>query len=133
MPVTVYRQAWADAMNCKNFTESPGRWVRAHQAIPSQCLLAGGNFGCMFRVWILVHASRTSGNERCVCRARKYNADCATSILQMDLERGAGRTHRYLTDTAANVKHAFGFGLSYTTFAYSGLKAAYADGNCTVR
>ena len=44
MPVTVYRQAWADAMNCKNFTESPGRWVRTHQAISSQCLLAGGEF-----------------------------------------------------------------------------------------
>jgi hypothetical protein len=56
MPVTVYRQAWADTMNCKNYTESPGR-------------------------------------------TRKYNADCATSILQMDLERGVGRTHRYLSDT----------------------------------
>lgn len=25
MPVTVYKQAWADSMNCKNFTESPGK------------------------------------------------------------------------------------------------------------
>ena len=57
MPVTVYKQAWADAMNCKNYTESPGR-------------------------------------------ARKYNADCDTSILQLDLERGIGRTHRYLSDAA---------------------------------
>ena len=42
MPVTVYHQAWADAMNCKNFTESPAR-------------------------------------------PRKYNADCDTSILQVQL------------------------------------------------
>jgi hypothetical protein len=61
MPVTVYKQAWADAMNCKNYTESPGR-------------------------------------------ARKYNADCDTSILQLDLERGIGRTHRYLSDVATYVR-----------------------------
>lgn len=89
MPVTVYKQAWADAMNCKNYTESPGR-------------------------------------------ARKYNADCDTSILQLDLERGIGRTHRYLSDAATYVKHHLGFGLSYTSFAYSGLKAAFAKSNLTV-
>lgn len=89
LPVTVYKQAWADTMNCKNFTESPGK-------------------------------------------ARKYNGDCATSILQLDLERGVGRTHRYLTDPATHVKHAFGYGLSYTTFAYSGLKAAYTAANKSV-
>ena len=54
-------------MNCKNFTESPGK-------------------------------------------ARRYAEDCATSIMQLDLERGVGRTHRYLTDPASHVKHAFGYG-----------------------
>ena len=89
LPVTVYKQAWADAMNCKNFSESPGK-------------------------------------------ARKYNEDCATSILQLDLERGVGRTHRYLKDPATHVKHAFGYGLSYTTFKYSALKATYTAANKSV-
>ena len=67
LPVTVYKQAWADSMNCKNYTEAPGV-------------------------------------------ARRYMEDCDTSILQLDLEHGAGRTHRYITDTDAHVKHFFGYG-----------------------
>jgi hypothetical protein len=52
---------------------------------------------------------------------RHYTSPCNTSILRLDLEAGVGRTHRYIQDTATYVKHAFGFGLSYTTWAYSGL------------
>lgn len=50
--------------------------------------------------------------------------DVATSILNLDLDAGHGRTHRYIKDDARDVKHYFGFGLSYTSFAYSGLRVA---------
>jgi beta-glucosidase len=52
---------------------------------------------------------------------RHYTSPCNTSILRLDLEAGVGRTHRYIQDTVTYVKHAFGFGLSYTTWGYSGL------------
>ena len=83
LPLTVYTQAWADTMNCPNYTEAPGA-------------------------------------------NRQYRTDCNTSILHLDLEAGVGRTHRYITDAATYVKHAFGFGLSYTSFRYSGLQITKA-------
>eukprot|EP00039_Didymoeca_costata_P005644 m.83310 g.83310 ORF g.83310 m.83310 type:complete len:797 (+) comp12915_c0_seq1:95-2485(+) len=43
-----------------------------------------------------------------------------TSMLNLNLEVGLGRTYRYLKDPAL-VKHYFGAGLSFTTFSYSGL------------
>eukprot|EP01062_Namystynia_karyoxenos_P005902 TRINITY_DN12045_c0_g2_i1.p1 TRINITY_DN12045_c0_g2~~TRINITY_DN12045_c0_g2_i1.p1 ORF type:complete len:1023 (+),score=199.81 TRINITY_DN12045_c0_g2_i1:121-3069(+) len=52
------------------------------------------------------------------------NASITTSILNMDLEQGVGRTHRYLRDPKTYVKHYFGFGLSYARFAYSNLTVA---------
>lgn len=49
-----------------------------------------------------------------------YTQDCPTSILHFDLEVGVGRTYRYIKDESF-VQHHFGFGLSYTTFAYNGI------------
>eukprot|EP01060_Flectonema_neradi_P006928 TRINITY_DN1478_c0_g1_i6.p1 TRINITY_DN1478_c0_g1~~TRINITY_DN1478_c0_g1_i6.p1 ORF type:complete len:763 (+),score=213.85 TRINITY_DN1478_c0_g1_i6:54-2342(+) len=69
MPVTVYKQSWADSMNQK----------------------------------------------------------LTTSIGVFDLEAGIGRTHRYVS--GEYVKHGFGFGLSYTTFAYSNLKIVSGAGD----
>eukprot|EP00041_Stephanoeca_diplocostata_P022483 m.537193 g.537193 ORF g.537193 m.537193 type:complete len:814 (-) comp22073_c1_seq1:59-2500(-) len=43
-----------------------------------------------------------------------------TSLLNLDLEVGAGRTHRYIRNHDY-IKYHFGHGLSYTQFAYSGL------------
>ena len=47
-----------------------------------------------------------------------------TSLLNLNLEVGAGRTHRYLQDSAMYVQHNFGFGLSFTKFAFSGIKTS---------
>ena len=88
LPVTVVKQSWADAMNCPNFTETPGS-------------------------------------------PRIEHADCNTSILHLDLEEGAGRTHRYIRDPATHVKHRFGFGLSYTTFSYKGVTVSGTAPNLT--
>ena len=82
LPLTIYKQGWADEMNCKNYTESPGR-------------------------------------------ARNYIAPCNTSILRLDLDASVGRTHRYIRDTQRYVSHAFGFGLSYTTFKYAKFTASH--------
>jgi hypothetical protein len=60
-------------------------------------------------------------------QARHYLEGCATSILRLDLEAGVGRTHRYINDTASFVKHGFGYGLSYATFAYSALTVHKTD------
>ena len=91
LPLTVYTQAWAERMNCKNFTEAGG--VARHYLGP----------------------------------------DCTTSILRLDLEAGVGRTHRYIKDTATYVKHHLGYGLSYSSFAYSNLKVAFSKSrNLTV-
>ena len=60
-------------------------------------------------------------------QACKYVEGCDTSILRLDLEARVGRTHRYINDTTAYVKHAFGFGLSYATFAYSALTMHKTD------
>ena len=47
------------------------------------------------------------------------NVNYSTSIAHFDLNLGYGRTHRYVDPNY--VKHGFGFGLSYTSFAYSNL------------
>lgn len=44
-----------------------------------------------------------------------------TSIHDLDLDKGLGRTYRYLTKNAY-VKHWFGFGLSYSQWVYSNLR-----------
>jgi len=93
MPVTVYKQSWADAMNCKNITPGP----------PGSTV--------------------------------NFKEDCATSILHFDLEPGLGKTHRYVNKSTAatHVRHAFGFGLSYTDFVYSALTVSTAaDGSLSI-
>eukprot|EP01065_Artemidia_motanka_P042620 TRINITY_DN5750_c0_g1_i1.p1 TRINITY_DN5750_c0_g1~~TRINITY_DN5750_c0_g1_i1.p1 ORF type:complete len:780 (+),score=184.39 TRINITY_DN5750_c0_g1_i1:74-2413(+) len=55
--------------------------------------------------------------------ADSMNSATGTSILSLDLEVGVGRTHRYLSD-ARYVKHSFGFGLSYTSFAFSDVEVS---------
>ena len=86
-------------MNCKNFTESPAK-PRKYRAdcdtsilqvrLPTQC-------GCPS------HFSVSGGSV--------VTFACSLSV-KLDLERGVGRTHRYLSDTTTYVKHFFGFGLS---------------------
>jgi len=49
-----------------------------------------------------------------------YTQDCSTSILHFDLDVGVGRTYRYIKDESL-VQHHFGYGLSYTKFAYNGI------------
>lgn len=51
--------------------------------------------------------------------ADAMNTRVENSILNMNLEVGRGRTHRYVDETF--VKHRFGFGLSYTTFRFQHL------------
>lgn len=68
----------------------------------------------------------------------KMTNNVTTSMLNLNLEVGLGRTHRYLIDAAEDgrsaaatssaaapshtyTKHHFGFGLSFTTFAYSAM------------
>jgi len=48
----------------------------------------------------------------------------ALSIRRLDLEAGVGRTHRYLPAEGGWVKHWLGYGLSYTSFSYAGLKVS---------
>jgi hypothetical protein len=54
--------------------------------------------------WLCGAAGARANYTESPGRARKYNADCDTSILQLDLERGIGRTHRYLSDVATYVR-----------------------------
>ena len=49
------------------------------------------------------------------------DANETTSLLNLNLEVGAGRTHRYLKNENF-IKHRFGFGLSYTNFTYTDLR-----------
>lgn len=58
--------------------------------------------------------------------ATAMNDNLTTSLLNMDLEVGLGRTYRYLEQDSTLVRHQFGFGLSYTSFAYSGLAVKVA-------
>eukprot|EP00756_Hemistasia_phaeocysticola_P055985 Hpha_TRINITY_DN3199_c0_g1::TRINITY_DN3199_c0_g1_i2::g.96522::m.96522 len=51
------------------------------------------------------------------------------SIRRLDLEVGAGRTHRYLSPEGGYVKHWLGYGLSYTSFSYATLSVS---GNASV-
>ena len=90
LPVTVYRDAWAAAMDCP---------------------------------------APASGAAR--------HATCPTSLRNLNLEAGVGRTYRYLSPANAHtyVRHAFGFGLSYAAFRYAALTASVSGAgvNATLR
>ena len=59
-------------------------------------------------------------------KPRNYLSPCNTSILRLDLEASVGRTHRYVKDPSTYVSHAFGYGLSYTSFKYVAFSAPSA-------
>ena len=68
--------------------------------------------------------------------APKGTDGCATDIRHFDLELGLGRSHRYcggMSECATkHTVHKFGFGLSYTTFAYSDLMVSASSKTITV-
>ena len=66
--------------------------------------------------------------------AEAMNAAAETSILNLNLDAGAGRTSRYVRDAAAHVRHTLGFGLSFTAFVFAdGSAAVGAGGDLVVR